>query len=69
MRNWDYRYTWIRDAAFTVYAFLRIGFTEEATRFTDWLKARWRGARVALRRAAATHVRASTAGPTWPRRS
>ncbi len=25
-RNWDYRYTWIRDAAFTVYAFLRIGF-------------------------------------------
>ena len=25
-RNWDYRYTWFRDAAFTVYAFLRIGF-------------------------------------------
>ena len=29
-RNWDYRYTWIRDAAFTLYALLRIGFTEEA---------------------------------------
>jgi GH15 family glucan-1,4-alpha-glucosidase len=41
-RNWDYRYTWIRDAAFTLYAFLRIGFTEEATRFKDWLAARWR---------------------------
>jgi GH15 family glucan-1,4-alpha-glucosidase len=27
VRNWDYRYTWIRDAAFTLYAFLRIGFT------------------------------------------
>lgn len=41
-RNWDYRYTWIRDAAFTVYAFLRIGFTEEATRFRDWLSRRWK---------------------------
>jgi GH15 family glucan-1,4-alpha-glucosidase len=40
VRNWDYRYTWIRDAAFTVYAFLRVGFTEEATRFRDWLAAR-----------------------------
>jgi GH15 family glucan-1,4-alpha-glucosidase len=42
VRNWDYRYTWIRDAAFTVYAFLRIGFTEEAARFRDWLAARWK---------------------------
>ena len=39
-RNWDYRYTWIRDAAFTVYAFLRLGFTEEATRFLDFLSER-----------------------------
>jgi GH15 family glucan-1,4-alpha-glucosidase len=30
-RNWDYRYTWMRDAAFTIYAFLRLGYTEEAT--------------------------------------
>jgi GH15 family glucan-1,4-alpha-glucosidase len=40
-RNWDYRYTWIRDAAFTVYGLLRIGFTEEAARFRGWLKDRW----------------------------
>src|ERR1043165_9382071 len=40
-RNWDYRYTWIRDAAFTLYGLLRIGFTEEAARFRDWLKDRW----------------------------
>jgi GH15 family glucan-1,4-alpha-glucosidase len=40
-RNWDYRYAWIRDAAFTLYGLLRIGFTEEAIRFWDWLKDRW----------------------------
>ena len=39
-RNWDYRYTWIRDAAFTIYAFLRIGFTEEAKAFMHFLEAR-----------------------------
>ena len=38
-RNWDYRYTWIRDAAFTLYALLRIGFTKEANRFMHWLEA------------------------------
>jgi|CZKH01.1.fsa_nt_gi GH15 family glucan-1,4-alpha-glucosidase len=37
-RNWDYRYTWIRDAAFTVYAFLRIGFKEEAAAFMRWIE-------------------------------
>src|SRR5499433_443839 len=37
-RNWDYRYTWVRDAAFTVYAFLRIGFREEAAAFMSWLE-------------------------------
>jgi GH15 family glucan-1,4-alpha-glucosidase len=36
-RNWDYRYTWIRDAAFSVYSLLRLGFTEEATAFMEWL--------------------------------
>ena len=36
-RNWDYRYTWIRDAAFTVYAFMRLGFTHEATAFMRWV--------------------------------
>ena len=39
-RNWDYRYTWIRDAAFTLYGLLRIGFTDEAAHFMDWIQAR-----------------------------
>ncbi len=39
-RNWDYRYTWIRDAAFTIYAFLRLGYLEEAAGFMDWLEKR-----------------------------
>lgn len=39
-RNWDYRYTWIRDAAFTLYALMRIGFVHEAGRFMEWLEAR-----------------------------
>ena len=39
-RNWDYRFTWIRDASFTIYAFLRLGFVEEAERFIRWLEAR-----------------------------
>jgi GH15 family glucan-1,4-alpha-glucosidase len=37
VRNWDYRYTWIRDASFTVYAFLRLGHVEEANAFVRWL--------------------------------
>ena len=39
-RNWDYRYTWIRDAAFTLYGLLRIGFTDEAARFMHFLESR-----------------------------
>jgi GH15 family glucan-1,4-alpha-glucosidase len=39
-RNWDYRYTWIRDAAFTLYGLLRIGFTDEAAQFMTFLEAR-----------------------------
>jgi GH15 family glucan-1,4-alpha-glucosidase len=38
VRNWDYRYTWIRDAAFTVYAFLRLGFRDEAAGFMNWIQ-------------------------------
>jgi GH15 family glucan-1,4-alpha-glucosidase len=41
-RNWDYRYTWIRDAAFTIYALLRIGFTDEAAQFMGWIENRCR---------------------------
>ena len=37
-RNWDYRYTWMRDAAFTVYAFLRLGFKNEAAAFMRWIE-------------------------------
>ncbi|CAA9580159.1 MAG: Glucoamylase [uncultured Truepera sp.] len=36
-RIWDHRYTWIRDAAFSLYGLLRIGFTEEAAAFMEWL--------------------------------
>ncbi len=39
-RNWDYRFTWVRDASFSVYALLAMGFTEEAASFARWLMAR-----------------------------
>ncbi|WP_229053436.1 glycoside hydrolase family 15 protein [Aeromicrobium sp. Leaf350] len=39
-RNWDYRYVWIRDAAFSLYALLSLGFTEEADAFMRWLSER-----------------------------
>jgi GH15 family glucan-1,4-alpha-glucosidase len=39
-RNWDYRYTWIRDGSFSIYALLGLGFTEEAVAFGDWLRDR-----------------------------
>jgi GH15 family glucan-1,4-alpha-glucosidase len=43
-RNWDYRFTWMRDAAFTLYALLRLGFAEEAAAFMRWLEGRFRHA-------------------------
>jgi GH15 family glucan-1,4-alpha-glucosidase len=39
-RNWDYRYTWVRDASFSIYALLRLGFTEESAQFSGWLRDR-----------------------------
>ncbi|HYN50396.1 MAG TPA: glycoside hydrolase family 15 protein, partial [Thermoleophilaceae bacterium] len=42
VRNWDYRYTWIRDAAFSLLALLRLGFTDEAAAFMDWMRDRFR---------------------------
>ena len=39
-RNWDYRYTWVRDASFSVYSLLGMGFTEEAAALGAWLGAR-----------------------------
>ena len=38
--NWDYRYSWLRDAAFTIYALMRLGFLEEAASFMDWVQRR-----------------------------
>jgi len=39
-RNWDYRYTWVRDASFSIYALLGLGFTEEAAALGRWLSER-----------------------------
>ncbi|QJD97911.1 glycoside hydrolase family 15 protein [Mucilaginibacter robiniae] len=36
-RNWDYRYTWIRDASFTIYCLLQLGYTKEAGDFINWV--------------------------------
>jgi GH15 family glucan-1,4-alpha-glucosidase len=44
-RNWDYRYTWIRDAASTIYALLGVGFKDEAGAFMNWLSQRITGQR------------------------
>jgi GH15 family glucan-1,4-alpha-glucosidase len=37
IRNWDYRYCWLRDATLTLLAFLRAGYLEEAQQWRDWL--------------------------------
>lgn len=39
-RNWDYRYTWVRDASFSVYSLLGMGFTSEAAALGRWLRDR-----------------------------
>jgi GH15 family glucan-1,4-alpha-glucosidase len=39
-RNWDYRYTWVRDGSFSVHALLGLGFTDEAQAFLRWLRDR-----------------------------
>ncbi len=38
VRNWDYRYTWIRDASFTVYSLLKLGYQREAREFMKWVE-------------------------------
>jgi GH15 family glucan-1,4-alpha-glucosidase len=42
-RNWDYRYTWVRDAAFTLYALIRLGLTQETGAFIHWIADRVTG--------------------------
>jgi GH15 family glucan-1,4-alpha-glucosidase len=37
-RNWDYRYSWLRDATFTLHAFLVAGYTDEAAAWAQWLR-------------------------------
>src|ERR1043166_1360282 len=37
VRNWDYRYCWLRDATFTLIAFMNAGYTEEAGQWREWL--------------------------------
>jgi GH15 family glucan-1,4-alpha-glucosidase len=39
-RNWDYRFTWIRDASFTLYGLMRLGFMDESRAFMKWVEAR-----------------------------
>jgi GH15 family glucan-1,4-alpha-glucosidase len=39
-RNWDYRYTWVRDASFSVRTLVRMGFVDEAIAFSQWLRDR-----------------------------
>jgi GH15 family glucan-1,4-alpha-glucosidase len=39
-RNWDYRYAWLRDAAFTIFGLMTLGFLEEAAAFMDWVQKR-----------------------------
>lgn len=37
-RNWDYRYIWIRDASFTMYSLISLGYTKEASKFIEWVE-------------------------------
>ncbi len=41
-RNWDYRYTWIRDSSLTLYALMRLGYIGEAKDFLGWMEKRCR---------------------------
>lgn len=44
-RNWDYRFSWVRDSSFTIYILLRMGFTEEAEAYMSFISDRFRHSR------------------------
>jgi GH15 family glucan-1,4-alpha-glucosidase len=41
IRNWDYRFCWVRDSSFTIYILLRLGFTEEADAYMEFINERF----------------------------
>lgn len=45
VRNWDYRFCWVRDSSFTIYILLRMGFTEEADSYMNFISDRIRKSR------------------------
>ncbi|KAK1757445.1 trehalase [Echria macrotheca] len=47
VRNWDYRFSWVRDSSFTIYILLRLGFTEEADAYMDFISERFIKSRAA----------------------
>jgi hypothetical protein len=46
-RNWDYRYSWVRDSSFTIYILLRMGFSAEAEAYMNFISDRFRFSRTA----------------------
>ncbi|KAK3336613.1 Six-hairpin glycosidase-like protein [Cercophora scortea] len=46
VRNWDYRFSWVRDSSFTIYILLRLGFTEEADAYMNFISERFLKSRV-----------------------
>ena len=64
-RNWDYRYTWLRDAALALYALIYVGFEDEARNFMGWLRDRCQEDETAC----FSPSTASMAARTSPRRS
>ncbi|KAL2270003.1 hypothetical protein VTJ83DRAFT_2187 [Remersonia thermophila] len=47
VRNWDYRFSWVRDSSFTIYILLRLGFKEEADAYMGFISERFVQSRVA----------------------
>jgi GH15 family glucan-1,4-alpha-glucosidase len=45
IRNWDYRFCWVRDSSFSIYILLRMGFVEEADAYMDFISDRFRRSR------------------------